>query len=179
MQLTPEMLSGLDAYDVTWLRRTVAKTIVDANGCWVWQGKCTDWWGYGNTCHRSIKTRRAHRIVYQLVNKVTLGRWDFVCHRCDNPPCVNPAHLFVGTPQDNAKDCSAKQRLPQQQGDACVRGHPWTPENVRIDPRGRGTCKTCERRKNRIRTGWPEDLADLPGRVPLGYKRTYLLKDKP
>lgn len=53
--------------------------------------------------------RRASRVAYEIyVGPIPAGL--HVLHKCDNPPCVNPDHLFVGTPLDNARDCSAKGR---------------------------------------------------------------------
>lgn len=71
--------------------------------CWEWKGKRYPS-GYGR--HSKFY---AHRVAYELVHgPIPAGM--FVCHRCDNPPCCNPAHLFLGTPEDNAKDRERKGR---------------------------------------------------------------------
>lgn len=78
-------------------------------GCWLWLGSITRG-GYGSYTLKSYKgTTRAHRIAYLL----EYGPFDpklFVCHRCDNPPCVRPEHLFLGTRQDNTDDMMRKGR---------------------------------------------------------------------
>jgi hypothetical protein len=82
---------------------------VDRRGpteCWPWQG-CTSG-GYG--WFRFGKIRRAHVASWVFHNgPITDGR--FVLHRCDNPPCVNPAHLFLGTHRENMDDALRKGRL--------------------------------------------------------------------
>jgi hypothetical protein len=73
------------------------------NACWEWQGsRHPD--GYGQ-----LDGKRVHRLVYEfLVEPIPEGM--MVCHKCDNPPCCNPAHLFLGTAKDNADDMVAKGR---------------------------------------------------------------------
>jgi hypothetical protein len=75
--------------------------------CWLWIGsKGTR--GYGQFWN-GIKTVRAHRFVWEVTNGL-IPEGLYVCHRCDNPLCVNPTHLFLGTQQDNMNDSIAKGR---------------------------------------------------------------------
>lgn len=78
-------------------------------GCWVWQkGKSAG--GYG-AIRENNRIALAHRRAYELwVGSIPDGL--FVCHKCDNPPCFNPDHLFLGTDQDNQDDCYKKGRMP-------------------------------------------------------------------
>jgi len=77
------------------------------NACWPWIGARTyqDYGAFGVL----KKTYRAHRLIYEIVNG-TFDKSLLVCHRCDNPPCCNPAHLFLGTHADNAQDKNNKGR---------------------------------------------------------------------
>lgn len=76
--------------------------------CWPYAGCKSPRMGYGLS-HRKGKTTPAHRIAYEAAHgEIPAGM--FVCHKCDNPPCCNPAHLFLGTPQDNVDDMMAKGR---------------------------------------------------------------------
>ena len=84
------------------------------NGCWEWQKtKHAD--GYGKFFYKS-RHWGAHRWIYEY----TYGPTDlFICHKCDNPSCVNPAHLFTGTHQDNMRDKVSKNR--QSKGEVAGR----------------------------------------------------------
>jgi len=81
---------------------------VDRSGdCWVWIAGTTEW-GYGRF-RMDGRLYLAHRVAYMfLVGPVPDGMG--VLHRCDNPPCCNPAHLFLGTDADNSHDCIEKGR---------------------------------------------------------------------
>lgn len=88
-----------------------------ATGCWEWQG-LVDQKGYGllSTKRRWPFERRAHRHSYEtFAGPIPAGL--FVLHRCDNPRCCNPEHLFLGTNADNMRDRSDKQR--QLRGETC------------------------------------------------------------
>lgn len=87
----------------------LTKHIVTPNGCWQFSGKPgSD--GYGKL-KIAGKTVRAHRAYYeQYVGTIPDGLW--VLHHCDNPMCVNPAHLYVGTQKDNERDKDARGRRP-------------------------------------------------------------------
>jgi len=80
---------------------------VTESGCWIWT-RCTSRQGYGQItiCRKTIP---ASRVSYELfVGPIPDGM--FVCHSCDTPPCVNPAHLWIGSPKDNVSDMIKKGR---------------------------------------------------------------------
>jgi hypothetical protein len=75
--------------------------------CWNWKGSTTR--GYGTFKPTGSKIAYAHRYMWELLNG-PIPEGLLVCHRCDNPTCVNPDHLFLGTKKDNVVDMYSKGR---------------------------------------------------------------------
>lgn len=114
------------------------RVVPQPSGCWEWTGAIRKD-GYGQ-CGR----RGAHRAAYEhAYGPIPKGM--FVCHSCDNPPCCNPAHLWIGSSHDNLVDCALKGRARGQQQTHCANGHEYTPENTYWKPGkvAQRDCRQC------------------------------------
>lgn len=116
--------------------------------CIEWRGMRTVA-GYGMV---SGKPRRyAHRWAYEKFHG-PIAPGLYVLHTCDNPPCINPLHLRVGTHAENMRDMISKGRSWTQKKTHCVRGHLLAASNlVGADLRiGRRRCRACHNERTRL-----------------------------
>ena len=97
------------AIDIRKLKDKYECFVIKKDGCWDWSGcKCAP--GYGQFRCGKIRIR-AHRASWNL-HRGEIPEGMFVCHKCDNPTCSNPEHLFLGTHLDNVRDMIKKDRHP-------------------------------------------------------------------
>lgn len=140
-------------YEVPRRDWTIERTLDDtgwditSSGCWEWRGGRNEH-GYGivNLARRGLSAARVHRLMFERYHGV-IPDGNVIRHKCDNPPCVNPAHLETGTQHQNIMDMVERGRHCDFGRTECRNGHPITdPSTYRIQDRGeRGEEKVCLR----------------------------------
>ena len=137
---------------VEWVRKRFYSNIESTpTGCWEWTRTRLPK-GYG--LFRVLGQKYAHRVSF-MIHKMPVPNFNklHVLHKCDNPPCVNPDHLMVGTNLDNVRDCVAKGRTKKGRHKShCVHGHELSGDNIMQRPNG-GTrsCRTCHKTQGALR----------------------------
>lgn len=127
---------------------------IDTSGgpdaCHPWMG-WRDKRNYGGSQIDSKKIR-VHRWLLGYLRGVELTAGEEACHTCDNPPCCNPAHLYVGDHKQNMHDMAIRGRGRPGQADwtHCIHGHEFTTENIHYPPGNlRRQCRECGRIRTR------------------------------
>ncbi len=115
--------------------------------CWEWKGKKTRP-GYGFTRSKG-RVFYAHRMAWEFENGKPVPPGKMVLHHCDNPACIRPEHLYIGTHADNMRDAKERGRIGGRAKTHCKRGHPLEGDNLVLkSPKGRSierVCRECRR----------------------------------
>lgn len=120
--------------------------VVLLDGCWYWTGAKNN--GYGIVSFWNPKRDyRASRVSAHIYLDFDLESNLVVCHKCDNPSCCNPDHLFIGTQKDNIQDAIKKGRkILARQSLFCKSGlHKLENTNIKFNTNGGRSCKECNR----------------------------------
>lgn len=135
----------MDISDFHFRRFTKRIGNTTENGCWEWLGSKNKAYGSFILYEKNYPT---HRLAWLIWNgEITNGL--HVLHKCDNPVCVNPEHLFLGTHADNMRDMSLKGRYAKvkKKSNVCKKGHLFTPDNIHLAKQKSGPdirlCKIC------------------------------------
>ena len=124
---------------MNWIERYFSK-VKYSDDCWEWQGGVSQN-GYG-IFYKDCYPYKAHRVSHQYFIGPLKDK--YCCHHCDNKLCVNPFHLYAGTPKDNMQDKTLRGRHHNSNKQLCKKGHEFTKENTYINPKSlKRACREC------------------------------------
>lgn len=103
-----------------YLKRIAERLSIDEEGCWICSGAGRGYAGYPVISYRG-RTVTVGRLLLHFCKNFDLNSKLFACHHCDNPKCVNPDHLFLGTNRDNFEDCKRKERVSRGEKHTCAK----------------------------------------------------------
>lgn len=148
--------------------RILSRVKVSPSGCHEYTGYI-DPYGYGDIVFKAVNWK-VHRLVWVCMNG-PIPRWPkaVIIHSCDNRKCINPAHLSLGSQQDNIRDCVQKNRQASRIKTHCPKGHAYAEHGreylsdkcVQQASPWR-SCRVCQRISIRRRAGWPEWALEMP-----------------
>ena len=126
---------------MVFLPKTFLSKVASQGGCMVWTAyKDKDGYGLATVNNKRV---RAHRVSYEM-NYGPIPDGYYVLHKCDNPSCIDPEHLFTGTQKDNILDWKSKGSKRKRK-EYCKRGHRRTPDNLDTN----NGCRQCGRDRHR------------------------------
>ena len=119
--------------------------------CEEWGGARTSD-GYGSLYIDKIDGKQKNMMPHRLIWMQHHGHTNLlIIHECDNPPCINMAHLRAGTNQDNTDDKMKRGRHHESKKTHCFEGHEFTEANTYMNRSGARSCRACNRKRDRER----------------------------
>ena len=145
--------AGIKGFVSIPLEQRFWSKVIIQEGCWKWIGSVRGHVRPYGEIWNNGKKRPASQISWELKNNKPFPEGMDACHKCDNPNCVNPDHIFPGTASDNARDAENKGRLVHnvKRVSFCKRGHKFEGDNIGVQSNGSRHCKICKNLHNKAR----------------------------